>query len=134
MTQARKYPRTAHVRLAVLALMVIPLASQADDSDIAWDSQGRAHQHFAAAPGKLVEYCGDLKAGDKVGWHFEVSAPLDFNIHYHVGDAVHFAAKQAGVATAKGELNAPSDQDYCWMWTNKSNAAVSLDVDLVRLK
>ena len=134
LTPARKCTRIAHARLAVLALMVIPLASQADYSDIAWDSQGHAHQHFAAPPGKLVEYCGDLEAGDKVDWHFEASAPLDFNIHHHVGDAVHFAAKQAGVATAKGELDAPSDQDYCWMWTNKSNATVSLDVDLVRLK
>ena len=120
--------------MAVLTTMAFPLVAHADDSDIAWDAQGRAHQHFAAAPGKLVEYCGDLKTGDKVDWHSDASAPLDFNIHHHVGEAVHFAAKQEGVAVSKGVLTAPSDQDYCWMWTNKSAAPISLDVELNRLK
>ncbi len=134
LTLARNDPRAAQVRLAVLAFIAIPLFAHADDSDIAWDSQGQTHQHFSAAPGKLVEYCGGLKSGDKVVWHFEATAPLDFNIHHHVGEAVHFAAKQEGVAISRGELNAPSDQDYCWMWTNNSSAAISLDVDLKRLK
>ena len=133
-TQKSRILRAKCLSLAVLTAMAIPLAAHADDSDIAWDAQGRSHQHFAAAPGKLVEYCGDLKTGDKVDWHFEASAPLDFNIHHHVGETAHFAAKQEGVAVSKGVLTAPSDQDYCWMWTNKSAAAISLDVELSRLK
>jgi hypothetical protein len=120
--------------LTMFALIATPLHANADDSDIAWDAHGHAHQHFSAAPGKVVEYCGDLKSGDRVDWHFEAVAPLDFNIHHHVGEAVHFAAKQEGVGSSKGEMSAPSDQDYCWMWTNKSSADVSLDVDLQRLK
>lgn len=82
----------------------------------------------------MVEYGGDLKTGEKADSHFEASAPLDFNIHHHVGESGHFAAKEDGVRTSKGELNARSDQDFCWMWTNKSNATISLDVDLKRLR
>ncbi len=134
LAQESRRLRAKHLHLAVLAVVALPLFTHADDSDISWDSQGHAHQHFSAAPGKLVEYCGDLKTGDKVDWHFEASAPLDFNIHHHVGEAVHFAAKQEGVGNSKGELNAQSDQDYCWMWTNKSKATISLDVELKRLK
>ena len=134
LTQISRRLRAKRFHLSVLAAMAIPLFAHADDSDISWDAQGHAHQHFSAAPGKLVEYCGDLKTGDKVDWHFEASAPLDFNIHHHVGEAVHFAAKQEGVAASKGVLTAPSDQDYCWMWTNKSGAVISLDVELGRLK
>lgn len=134
MTKPARRLRAKHLHLALLAAMAIPLVAHADDSDISWDPQGHAHQHFSAEPGKLVEYCGDLKTGDKVDWHFEASAPLDFNIHHHVGEAVHFAAKKDGVTTSKGELDAPSDQDFCWMWTNKSNTTISLDVELKRLR
>lgn len=134
LTKPSRRSRAKHLHLVLLAAMAIPLAAHADDSYITWDAQGHAHQHFSAAPGKLVEYCGDLKSGDKVVWHFEASAPLDFNIHHHAGESVHFAEKEEGVRTSKGELNAPSDQDFCWMWTNKSNSTISLDIELKRLK
>jgi hypothetical protein len=126
--------RTARFQLAVLAAIAIPLFAHADDSDITWNAQRHAHQHFSAAPGKLVEYCGDLKIGDKVDWHFDASAPLDFNIHHHGGESVHFAVKEEGVLASTGELTVPGDQDFCWMWTNKSNATISLDVELKRVK
>jgi hypothetical protein len=120
--------------VAMAMSLAAPIHARADDSDIVWNSQGQAHQHFEAAPGKLVEYCGNLEAGEKIEWHFEASAPVDFNIHHHVGETVHFAARQELVKASRGVLDAPGDQDYCWMWTNKSSAPASLDVALKRLK
>jgi hypothetical protein len=100
--------------------------------EIAWSADGRfAHQAQVAA-GKFVEVCGKLALRDTVRWNFTAAAPVDFNIHYHVGKDAVFPAKQAQVASGRDTLNVAVAQDYCWMWTNKGSAPVSLTVELAR--
>jgi hypothetical protein len=100
--------------------------------DIAWSPNGRfAHQAQIAA-GKFVEVCGKLAVRDAVRWSFTAAAPVDFNIHYHVGKESVFPAKQAQVAAGSDTLNVAVAQDYCWMWTNKGNAPAGLTVELAR--
>ena len=100
--------------------------------DIAWSPEGRfAHQAQIAA-GKFVEVCGKLAAGNGVRWNFTAAAPVDFNIHYHAGKEAVFPVKQAQVAISRDTLNVAVAQDYCWMWTNKGSAPVSLTVELAR--
>jgi hypothetical protein len=82
------------------------------------------------APQKFLEVCGALKKGETVAWQFKGSAATDFNIHYHVGKKVSYPQKRNGVANASGKLAVPIDQDYCWMWTNKSSEPVNLSVKL----
>ena len=65
-------------------------------------------------------------------WDFEASTPVDFNVHYHEGKDVVFPAELSAVASAKGTLNTKIEQDYCWMWSNKSAAAATLTVNLRR--
>ena len=84
------------------------------------------------APAKFAEICGKLPAGLKVRWHFAASAPLDFNVHYHVGKDVVFPSRLPAVASAKGTLGTKIDQDYCWMWSNKSVAPATITVKLQR--
>ena len=86
------------------------------------------------APGKFAEWCGKLQRDDKVQWQFEASAPLNFNVHYHEGKEVRFPAKQDSVAKADGRLDVALDQDYCWMWTNKSATPVSLKARLQKAR
>ncbi len=100
--------------------------------DIAWSADGRFAHKAQIAAGKFVEACGKLAAGDGVRWNFAASAPVDFNIHYHVGKEAVFPVKQAQVSSGRDLLNATVAQDYCWMWTNKGPAPVSLTVDLAR--
>ncbi len=100
--------------------------------DIAWSPEGRfAHQAQIAA-GKFVEVCGKLAAGNGVRWNFTAAAPVDFNIHYHVGKEAVFPAKQAQVTVGSDTLKVAVAQDYCWMWTNKGSAPVGLTVELAR--
>jgi hypothetical protein len=100
--------------------------------EIAWSPDGRfAHQAQIAA-GKFVEVCGKLALRDAVRWNFTAAAPVDFNIHYHVGKEAVFPAKQAQVASGRDTLSVAVAQDYCWMWTNKGPAPVSLTVELAR--
>lgn len=119
------------VALALLAVSGVALASS-HIVDIAWSPDGRfAHQAQIAA-GKFVEVCGKLAVGEGVRWNFATAAPVDFNIHYHVGKEAVFPAKHSQVSSGRDTLNVKVAQDYCWMWTNKGSAPVSLTVDLAR--
>ena len=121
---------------ACIATAAITLGGEAIASshivDIAWSPDGRFVRMAPIAAGKFVELCGKLAIGENVRWSFAATAPVDFNIHYHAGKETVFPAKQAQVINGRETLNVTVAQDYCWMWTNKTNAAVSLTVDLAR--
>ena len=116
----------------VLALAAMAPSARADIVDIAWDADGRFERSVSVAPGKFAEICGKLPAGLKVGWNFEASVPLDFNVHYHVGKEVVFPSKRTAVVAAKDTLVTKIDQDYCWMWSNKTAASATIMVKLQR--
>lgn len=59
-------------------------------------------------------------------WRFDADGPLDFNTHYHDGDQVTSLARRDAARSARGRLLVAIDQDYCWMWTNRGNAPVTL--------
>ena len=130
-TSSLKRHPAASVAL-VLTLAAMAPSTLADIVDIAWDADGRFERSVSVAPGKLTEICGKLPAGLKVGWTFEASAPLDFNVHYHVGKEVVFPSKLKAVATAKDTLATKIDQDYCWMWSNKTAMSATIKVKLQR--
>ena len=100
--------------------------------DIAWQPDGRFAHKAQIAAGMFVEVCGKLAVGEGVRWSFTAAAPVDFNIHYHVGKEAAFPARQTQVSSGRDTLNVAVAQDYCWMWTNKGSAPVSLVVDLAR--
>ena len=81
-------------------------------------------------PGKFSEVCGKLKKGNLIRWQFDSSAPLEFNIHYHEGKNVVFPYKMSAIKSGEEELLISLDQDYCWMWTNKSKEEVKLEMSL----
>jgi hypothetical protein len=81
-------------------------------------------------PGKFSEVCGKLKKGNLIRWQFDSSAPLEFNIHYHEGKNVVFPYKMSAIKSGEEELLIYLDQDYCWMWTNKSKEEVKLEMSL----
>ncbi|MGM9488035.1 hypothetical protein [Ideonella sp. YS5] len=112
----------------------LPTAQAAGLVSIEWSADGR-FAHELTVPGhKFAEACGKLPAGTRVDWTFEAGAPMDFNIHFHEGKEVRFAARQDGIAGSAGTLQAPVEQDYCWMWSNKSAHGASLKVQLQRRK
>ena len=119
---------------AALAAAILCSGAQASSHivDIAWSPEGRYKHQAHIAAGKFVEVCGKLAVGNSVRWSFTSAAPVDFNIHYHVGKEAVFPVKQAQVAMGDDTLKVAVAQDYCWMWTNKGSAPVSLTVELAR--
>lgn len=115
-----------------LAVTSITTTALADVVDIVWDVGGRFERKLSVAPGKFAKVCGKLAADVNVRWDFAGSTPLDFNVHYHVGKDIVFASKVTAIATAEDTLATKIEQDYCWMWSNKSTAAAILTVRLQR--
>jgi hypothetical protein len=77
-------------------------------------------------PGQMHEICRTLNAGQTMRWQFVASGAVDFNVHYHVGNAVEYPLVRLGVQDASGAFTAPGAQDYCWMWTNRSGRDIAL--------
>ena len=115
-----------HLRLAVLAAAVIAIDARAELVEIAWDKAGRFETAVSVAPGKFAEVCGPLDRGQSVAWSFKADRPMNFNIHE--GKQVVFPAQQDAAVDAQGKLDVSLSQDYCWMWTNKANAPIRLQL------
>ena len=120
------------ISLALILAVLCSTAARADIIDIAWNEQGRFERRVSVAPGKFAEVCGKLARADSVAWRFKASGPLNFNIHYHEGKDVRYPERRDALAGASGRLQVVLDQDYCWMWTNKSGQAVDLNLLLTR--
>ena len=118
-------------QIALALLCALGAASaHAELAELQWTSDGQAQHDFQVAPGKFAEWCGKLPGGARVQWQFEASGALNFNVHFHEGKEVRFPAKLDATSKADGTLQAAVDQDYCWMWTNKSAAPVTLKAQL----
>lgn len=129
---ARRAATALRLSIAGAALVSAQALAGSHLVELAWDAQGRFAHAGAVAPGKFVEVCGKLGAGDVVRWRFDASAPLDFNVHFHRGKETEYPARQAQVATGEDTLRVAVPEDYCWMWTNKSATPVTVDVRLAR--
>ena len=120
-------------RLLLAALLTVPLIASANIVDIKWNGDTYAHK-ASIAPKKFLEVCGKLKKGESVAWQFKGNAATDFNIHYHVGKDVTYPENRKGVASADGTLAVSLDQDFCWMWSNRSEQPIELEVSLKQVK
>ena len=116
----------------VLLLAALTTDARADVIDTEWDGGGRFERTLGVAPGKFAELCTRLSKGQSVRWTFQADQPLSFNVHYHVGKDVIYAARDDRVREQNGYLEVADDQDYCWMWTNEGKVPVSLTTTIER--
>lgn len=118
---------------ATLAILLCSTGARAADVvDIDWNPAGRFERSLAVRAGGFVEVCGKLAKGQQVRWEFAADRPLAFNIHYHVGKDVTYPERRDAVQRLGGELVAPVDQDFCWMWSNKSDGDARANLSLQR--
>ena len=82
------------------------------------------------APSQSHEECLTLAADQSLLYSFKSSQPLDFNIHYHQGDAVTYPVQQKAVSRSFNGFSAPLEQTYCLMWINRSSAPATLNYSL----
>ncbi|MGN6830138.1 hypothetical protein [Paucibacter sp. M5-1] len=123
-----------HLPLIALSalLSLASFAARAELVEIRWSESGRFEHKASIAPAQFAEVCGKLSKGQTVTWSFKAEGPTNFNIHYHEGEKVTYPEKIDGTGAAEGRLLAAVDQDYCWMWSNKSERALRLELTLQR--
>jgi hypothetical protein len=85
----------------------------------------KTYEH-AIRPGKIAEECFKLPAGGAVGYAFEATAPVDFNIHFHRGKDVEYPVKRDAIRQADDRFTAASAEEYCLMWTNATAQPITL--------
>jgi len=77
-------------------------------------------------PGGFHEECMELEAGQAIAYRFSSSTPLAFNIHYHRGNEVLYLEEQDATDGGEGTVTAPSAENYCLMWENRTPEVVEL--------
>ena len=70
----------------------------------------------------IAEKCFRLPADASIGYAFHATGPVDFNIHFHRGSDVEYPVRSDQVRQADARFVAPSTQEYCLMWTNRTAA------------
>ncbi|MBL8516169.1 MAG: hypothetical protein JNM76_04275 [Betaproteobacteria bacterium] len=77
--------------------------------------------------GKMFEKCLAVTSAQKLEYQFTTTKPVNFNIHFHVGDSVYYPVKR-NKTTGEADRFQPTKakEDYCLMWENKT----SEDIDL----
>jgi hypothetical protein len=68
-------------------------------------------------PGDFAEDCVSLKTGQSREFAWTSDAPVDFNVHWHEGDKVHYPVRMDRQWKARARFTADRDQGYCWMWS-----------------
>jgi len=92
--------------------------------------------HFAFdVPARgFEEHCLKLETGERIRYRFRVNGEVDFNIHYHRGNDVHYPVRTGAVQTADETFIAPQTDDYCLMWERKGDGAVRIEGSVDRVK
>lgn len=119
---------------AAAAVLASVAAAASPITDLEWDAAQRFERTLAVGPRAFAELCGRLAAGTRVEWRFESPRPVDFNIHFHVGKDVRYPVQRDRTRVQTGVLEPDSDEDYCWMWSNKSSGLTTVRVVLRRTR
>lgn len=85
-------------------------------------------KHFSHTirPRQIAEECFKLPAGATMGYAFESSEPVDFNVHFHRGNDVEYPVRGDQVRQADDRFTAPSAEEFCLMWTNRTLQMVTV--------
>jgi len=65
---------------------------------------------------QIYEECFRLDDGDRVEFRFESTEPVDYNLHYHEGNAVVMPMSSEKSTEHAGVYLATLAEDYCLMW------------------
>ena len=103
----------------IAAAQLFATTAFAQDEKPAWIDKSLASK-------AIHEECMALKTGDRLEYAFDAHDKLDFNIHYHLGDTVHFPVQSFGARHDEGAFVAAADQGYCLMWSNAGAETVEL--------
>jgi len=90
---------------------------------------GQQQEEVIIASSSFYEACDKLSPGQQVEYSFAISKPVDFNVHYHTAEGVHYPVQKENIDSMSGVFTAEAKATYCCMWSNKQPVPVSLTYD-----
>ncbi len=104
--------------------------SSLKDKEIGVES---VHDSFTIKGGGMYEECIELKPGQVFDYDYDATDFVNFNIHYHGHDKVHYPATKKGAMFGQGMID-PGEHDYftkdqefyCLMWDNTGDEKVEV--------
>ena len=81
------------------------------------------------ASSSFYEACDKLTPGQQVEYSFEISKPVNFNVHYHIAQEINYPVQKENIDSMSGVFTAEAKAMYCCMWSNKQPVPVSLTYD-----
>jgi len=116
-------PRLRHVTIVIAWLAIAVSPGQAQ-------TVAQSFRHMVKPYRQVAEQCVKLSAGQTIGYAFEATEPLGFNIHYHRGDAVETPVWNDRIQRADDRFTAPSTAEYCLTWTSNANYEIIIRGEL----
>jgi hypothetical protein len=86
---------------------------------------------LSLAPFEFQEMCFEMAALDEVQYAFEAARPVEFDIHYHEGFAIHYAVRLSGTTASADKFVAEVGRSYCLKWANESLQRTSLTYQII---
>jgi hypothetical protein len=107
-------------KIFLLLLTILPLSASSAQGD-----KVPLYQ-IILFPRSFHEECFKMQPGQRVVYLYKSETPVDFNIHYHIGEKILYPVQIKGKPEGKRIFQAASEQEFCWMWTNQSNNKLKL--------
>jgi len=82
--------------------------------------------HLWLVANQTYESCIVITENKHLHYKFNSTQPLEFDIHYHENDKVHYSAPIKTYKFSKNVFTPTITRSYCMMWTNKNKKAVLL--------
>lgn len=117
---------------ALTMALATTLAGVAQAMDIRWSASDTFSHMASIAPGKALEACGSIEPRLPVDWRFSANGPLTFDIHRHSGNEVIYASRSFLTREQNGRFSPTFQHEWCWMWSNESEAPVTVQIELKR--
>lgn len=100
------------------------------------DSSSKNSKKIVIEPFRSYEECVEMLSHQVFKYSFRSSKALDFNLHYHGDDKVHYPVSKKEILSFSGELicdeqefYSPGQDFFCLMWVNNSTSKVRLTVE-----
>ncbi len=90
-------------------------------------------------PSGMHEECFELEKGQELRYKFETDKPVDFNVHFHAKDEIHYPVRQNGVTQCDETIDAEDkrfqlntlNNHYCLMWENPGISQMRLSYECI---
>ncbi len=123
--------------LAVMPVLVAGCAAErAERKRIKKTESPLVHKKIVIEPFRSYEECIELTSDHIMGYSFRTSRAVDFNIHYHGEERIHYPVSKGEISSWRGTLKVQEmdfttgEQEYfCLMWENRTDKRVRLEFD-----